>query len=54
MIERKFYAKTAYLRKDASGLTVLCLHTQDNEFLEIYLGGAQAKLIESEIMEPCA
>lgn len=54
MIERKHYAKTAYLRKDASGLTVLCLHTQDGEFVEIYMGEAQAKLIEPEIVEPCA
>ena len=54
MIERKYYAKTAYIRRDASGLTVLCLHTQTNEFVEIYMGSAQAKLIEPEIMEPVA
>lgn len=54
MTEYKFHVRTAYLRKDASGLTVLCLHTQDSKFVEIYMGPAHAKLIEPEIVEPCA
>jgi hypothetical protein len=52
--EFKFYARTVYLRKDHSGLTVVAIHTQDSELVEIYLGEAQAKLVEPEIVEPCA
>lgn len=54
MSELKYHTKIAYLRKDYSGLTVLCIHTTSGELVEIYMHENQAKLVEPEIMEPCA
>lgn len=55
MREYKFFAKTVDLRKNHhSGLPVLVTISQDNEYIEIVLGDSQAKLVEPEIMEPCA
>ena len=54
MTEHKFFAKTVHVHKDHSGLPRLLICTQANELVEIVMGEAQAKLIEQEIMEPCA
>jgi len=52
--ELKYHAKFAYIRKDHSGLMVICIHSDKGELIEIYMGEAHAKLIEPEIVEPCA
>lgn len=54
MIERKYFARMVHFQRDHSGLPRLFIHTQDNELVEIVMGEAQAKLIEPEIVEPCA
>lgn len=55
MTEYKYFAKTVHLQKQHhGGLPRLLIITQANEYVEIVMGEAQAKLIEPEIVEPCA
>lgn len=54
MTELKFYAKTVHVQKDHSGLPRMLIVTQANELVEIVMGEAQAKLLEVEVIEPCA
>lgn len=54
MTEYKYFAKTVHIQKHHSGLPRLLIYTQANELVEIVMGEAQAKLVEHEIVEPCA
>lgn len=55
MNEYKYFAKTVHIQKTHhGGLPRLLIYTQANELVEIVMGEAQAKLIEPEIVEPCA
>jgi len=56
MQEIEYYARTLYTRDDDQRkLKALAIHTQCGKLVTIYMGEAQAKLVEQETIEaPCA